>query len=224
MNTNDVVVLEEGARADEPVGWLDTQPNTDFGQGLNENRSVPMDVSNTRLENQNVVEKRENPIEVKIKEEENQKPNTENTKDEEVRKNGERESSKPCHSTTSMTGNLPHSVRKIEKQEKVKQNRERIVPVRFTDSEYVQIREESGLFHLSLSELIRRHTLRRKMPTPAVSGLQKETYIELSRIGNNLNQVVKLIHERRLYQVPIDLLNELVSTVKRIGLQLAGSR
>lgn len=224
MNTNDVVVLGEGARTDEPIGLSDIQPNTDFRQGLDENRSVPMSASNTAQGSQNVVEKRENPIEVKIEEKENQKPNTENTKDEEIRKSGERDSSKPCHSTTSMTENLPHFVRKIEDQGKARENRERIVPVRFTISEYVQIREESGLFHLSLSEFIRRHTLRCKMPTPALSGIQKETYVELSRIGNNLNQVVKLIHERRLYQVPIELLNELVATVKQIGLQLAGSR
>ena len=224
MNTNDVVVLGEGARAGEPIGLLDAQSNTDFSQGVNENRSVPVSVSNTRLENQNVVEKIEDPIEVKAKTEENQKPNTEKPKDEEIGKIGERESSKPCHSTTSMTGNLPHSVRKIENQKKARENRERIVPVRFTASEYMQIREESGLFHLSLSEFVRRHTLRRKMPTPALSGIQRETYVELSRIGNNLNQVVKLIHERRLYQVPAELLNELLAAVKCIGLQLAGAR
>lgn len=224
MNTNDVVVLGEGARSDEPLGFSDKQSNTDFRQGVNENRSVPIGVSNTALENQDVVEKRVDPIEVKAAIKENQKQNTEHTKDEEIEKNGGREGSKPCHSTTSMTGNLSHSVRRIENQEKTKENRERIVPVRFTASEYGQIRDESGLFHLSLSEFIRRHTLRRRMPTPALSGIQKEAYIELSRIGNNLNQVVKLIHERRLYQVPTELLNELVAAVKQIGLQLAGAR
>lgn len=138
MNTNDVVVLEEGVCTDEPIGLLDVQPNTDFRQGLDENRSVPVGVSNTRLENQNVVEKRENPVEVKAKIEESQKPNTENTKDEEIRKSEERESSKPCHSTTSMMEDLPHVVRKNITSFDLQNNKSRKTFVRLTDSEYIR--------------------------------------------------------------------------------------
>lgn len=78
-----------------------------------------------------------------------------------------------------MTKKEPHS------QEKSKSA---VVPVRFTPAERDGLKEEAKAVNLSLSEYIRRTTLERPLPRPRTE-ISVDTYRELGRIGNNVNQL-----------------------------------
>ena len=73
------------------------------------------------------------------------------------------------------------------------------------------------------SVLIRRLTLGKPLPK-RISKISLKTYQELSRIGNNLNQLTKASNTaiRMGYPPPVDLkiLNELLDAVNQVGRQL----
>lgn len=100
--------------------------------------------------------------------------------------------------------------------------RKAVVPIRYTHEERERLYEASRSVGLSLSEYVRRSALKRPMPKPPVSEVNRETYRELCRIGNNLNQLMRSIHEGKAYSVDIALLYELKTLVKDIGLQTLG--
>ena len=75
---------------------------------------------------------------------------------------------------------------------KVKKDiRDKVIPVRFTEKEKNFVELVSNKFNISLSEFIRRSALQRRMPAQGVAEINRKTYQELCRIGNNLNQVLK---------------------------------
>lgn len=79
------------------------------------------------------------------------------------------------------------------KKRKPKVIRSCVVPVRLTPDERENLLEIASKHHLSLSELIRRFALRRKLPA-AIPEVNIKTYRELAAIGNNLNQLVRELY------------------------------
>lgn len=68
--------------------------------------------------------------------------------------------------------------------------------IRFNEDEYVLIQHELDKAHISFSTLSRSAILRKKIKLP----IERELLSELSRIGNNLNQIARSINqgEKRL--------------------------
>ena len=68
--------------------------------------------------------------------------------------------------------------------------------IRFTENEYALIQKELDKAHISFSTLARSSILRKKIKLP----VERELLSELSRIGNNLNQIARSINqgEKRL--------------------------
>ncbi len=68
--------------------------------------------------------------------------------------------------------------------------------IRFSENEYALIQQELDKAHISFSTLARSAILRKKIKLP----IERELLSELSRIGNNLNQIARSIHqgEKRL--------------------------
>ena len=63
------------------------------------------------------------------------------------------------------------------------------------------------------------------MPPPPTSQVNRETYQELCRIGNNVNQLVRQIHEGKVKWVDAsvsELFRELQVQIKAVGLQTLG--
>lgn len=68
--------------------------------------------------------------------------------------------------------------------------------IRFTENEYALIQKELDKAHISFSTLARSSILRKKIKLP----IERALLSELSRIGNNLNQIARSINqgEKRL--------------------------
>ncbi len=75
--------------------------------------------------------------------------------------------------------------------------RKNILPVRLSDDDLLDLHEKSQRVELSYSAFLREAGLSRQLPRP-VPKINLDTYQELGRIGRNLNQLVKSIHEGRL--------------------------
>lgn len=134
-------------------------------------------------------------------------------------------SSEPCHSTTSQDETATHFVRSaFELAEERRDNRTAVVPIRFTISEREHLRANANEARLSLSEWVRRAALQRRMPPTTVPAVNLDTYQELCRVGNNLNQLMRAIHsEGRAIPEVITLLESLSLLVKTVGFQTIGA-
>ena len=100
--------------------------------------------------------------------------------------------------------------------------RSAVVPIRFSTEERAQLYEAARQVSLTLSTFVRRVVLKRRMPPAGVGEVNRETYRELCRIGNNVNQLMRAVHEGRVPQVDPNLLTELRVLVKEVGLQCLG--
>ncbi len=69
------------------------------------------------------------------------------------------------------------------------------INLRVTLNEQVQLEEIAKANGLNLVEYIRRRALQKQLPKFTMSGLQRDLLIELSRIGNNINQMSKRVNQ-----------------------------
>ena len=65
------------------------------------------------------------------------------------------------------------------------------INLRVTINEQVQLEEAAKSHGLNVVEFIRRRALHKQLPKFSTSGLERDLLIELSRIGNNINQMSK---------------------------------
>lgn len=100
--------------------------------------------------------------------------------------------------------------------------RSAVVPIRVSPEERTQLMDAAKRFHVSLSEFVRRAALKLRMPPAAAPEVNRETYRELCRIGNNVNQLMRAVNEGRVGQVDPQILAELRNLVKEVGLQCLG--
>lgn len=103
--------------------------------------------------------------------------------------------------------------------------RTRLVPIRFTQEEYERIYYMAYDMNLDFSKYVRKLALGQQV-RPPLPNISIETYVELGRIGNNLNQLtrainqeVKLGHSPQLDPVP---LVELLTLLQKVRLEIAG--
>ena len=80
--------------------------------------------------------------------------------------------------------------------------------IRFTEDEYAKIQQELDKANISFSVFARSALLHKKIKLP----IERELLTELSRIGNNLNQIAKAVNsqERRA------ILTELVEIERQL--------
>lgn len=69
------------------------------------------------------------------------------------------------------------------------------INIRVTLNDQVKLEEEAIRRGLNVVEFIRRKALEFQMPKYSISGLERTTIIELSRIGNNINQMSKKVNQ-----------------------------
>ena len=97
--------------------------------------------------------------------------------------------------------------------------------VRLSDIELEMLRDRALESGMKASELIRKNALMRPLPR-RISKDDLKTYIELGRIGNNLNQLTKAANTALKYGVtpPADrgALEELSKLLHSIRLKIAG--
>jgi hypothetical protein len=104
----------------------------------------------------------------------------------------------------------------------------KVIPVRLTASEHREIQTKKG--DLSQSEYIRRAALDedipQQAPTPPVPAVNRQTYIELGHIGNNLNQQTQACHQALQQGQALDVdpqqLEALSTLVKQVRSEVMG--
>ena len=69
------------------------------------------------------------------------------------------------------------------------------INLRVTLNEQVQLEEIAKTYGLNVVEFVRRRALQKQLPKFTMLGLQRDLLIELSRIGNNINQMSKRVNQ-----------------------------
>ena len=80
--------------------------------------------------------------------------------------------------------------RKIIEQIKILQ-----INFRITLNEQIQLESFAKNYGLNVVEYVRRGALQKQLPKFVMSGLERDLLIELSRIGNNINQMSKRVNQ-----------------------------
>ncbi|MHC5747856.1 MAG: MobC family plasmid mobilization relaxosome protein [Nostoc sp.] len=107
--------------------------------------------------------------------------------------------------------------------------RTKMLQVRFSPIEYEMIRSKAEDTSMSLAELTRRCILLRPIPAPPprLGRVTVETYRELSRIGNNINQLAKATNTAIKMQLPPpaspELLQELLELLRHCQQEIANT-
>ena len=88
-------------------------------------------------------------------------------------------------------------------------------PVRLTAAELAAIAAEAESCGLTLSDLVRRRLLGRRLPR-AVPWLNREAWSRLGPLAANLNQYVRAIHQGQAAGAPLALLEALRNEVRAL--------
>lgn len=94
------------------------------------------------------------------------------------------------------------------------------VLVKLTNSEYSQLLKLMIYAGTNASEVVRQLVFKERLLKPRVSLVDVQTYTELKRIGNNLNQYVKAVHQSKLTKVDQKILIELQETFEILTTQI----
>lgn len=73
------------------------------------------------------------------------------------------------------------------------------VNVRITVKEQFFLKEQAKIHGLSMVQYIRVRALKNQLPKNKMSGINRELLIELSRVGNNINQIAKKMNQGSPY-------------------------
>ena len=63
-----------------------------------------------------------------------------------------------------------------------------------TVDDYIKVSDNAETIGLSVAQYIRRKTTEKSLPKKKISPLDRKLFIELSRVGNNLNQLAKVVN------------------------------
>lgn len=93
--------------------------------------------------------------------------------------------------------------------------RDAVIPVRLTGFERDELAEIAEQRNTTLSGLLRTLALGRTIPAPKHSKVDADTYLELGRIGNNLNQIARQLNALHMVP-PFEKLAEEVKTLREV--------
>lgn len=68
------------------------------------------------------------------------------------------------------------------------------VNVRMTVSEYLTVSENASTLGVSIPDFIRLKTTGRVLPRKGITSVDRKLFVEMCRIGNNINQLTKKVH------------------------------
>ncbi|PIB27554.1 hypothetical protein BFP77_11740 [Maribacter sp. 4U21] len=68
------------------------------------------------------------------------------------------------------------------------------VNIRMTVDDYIEVSEKAKTIGLSIAEFIRRKVTEKCLPKKRVHPMDRKLFVELSRVGNNLNQLAKFVN------------------------------
>ena len=101
--------------------------------------------------------------------------------------------------------------------------RDAVVPVRLTPFERDELAAIAEQRNTTLSGLLRTLALGRELPAQKLSKIDAETYLELGRVGNNLNQIARQLNAVHLippFEKLADDVKALRELVKKIQFEV----
>lgn len=95
------------------------------------------------------------------------------------------------------------------------------INIRVTLNEQIKLEESAKVYGISLVEYIRRKALQSQLPKSKVTSINRALFIELSRIGNNVNQLTKKVNQNNTVDKDLkDLLFGLQTKLNQIKIEL----
>ena len=92
------------------------------------------------------------------------------------------------------------------------------INIRVTLEEQLQIEENSKSYGLSVTQFIRIRSLKKQLPKHSIPSVNRELFIAISRIGNNLNQLTKKANQNhpdvRGLDVELNILKRMLNEIK----------
>ena len=88
------------------------------------------------------------------------------------------------------------------------------VNVRFTVDQFLLVSDSAHSLGIETTEYIRRKSSGQVMPRAKINKTDRAVFVELSRIGNNLNQITKKVHIGA--HTPKQLQNQLIELKKAL--------
>lgn len=90
------------------------------------------------------------------------------------------------------------------------------VNIRLTEEENKKVIEQAQGSGLTPANWIRQKVFSGRFPAIRVSRVETQLYYELNKVGNNLNQSVKLLHSGKLSPGYLGILNALLDLKRQI--------
>lgn len=91
------------------------------------------------------------------------------------------------------------------------------IVVKLNRNEYMQLRNLMAYAEKNASEVVRQLVFKQRVLQPRTALLDAQTYTQLRRVGNNLNQFVKAVHQTQINHIDRQILTELQDTLEIIG-------
>lgn len=96
-----------------------------------------------------------------------------------------------------------------------KKTRTEYIALMLTPEERTEWESKANAAGMKLSQYIR-HCVERRSLTPPIPSINKQSYLELSKIGVNLNQVVAAFNHAKKNNQPIPRLNDFIRETKKV--------
>lgn len=92
------------------------------------------------------------------------------------------------------------------------------IVVKLTKAEHKRLRELIAHAETNASDVVRQLVFKDRILRPRTPLLNAKTFIQLKRIGNNLNQYMKAsVHQSKNYELDRQIVEELQETLELIG-------
>lgn len=97
------------------------------------------------------------------------------------------------------------------------------IGVRVSAAEYVALKTKASHLGMTPGHYLRVAALKRRLPVPPVSEINRAEYASLAHLAANLNQLTRVANEGRPVTVHDGLLRSLADEVRRLRLALLGT-
>jgi hypothetical protein len=92
------------------------------------------------------------------------------------------------------------------------------INIRVTLEEQLQIEEYSKSYGMSVTHYVRIRSLKKQLPKYSMPSINRNLFIQLSRIGSNLNQLTKKVNQNhpvvKGLDVELNLLQRMLNEIK----------
>jgi len=117
----------------------------------------------------------------------------------------------------------PHKRRGTRPRSAPEQLRDVAVMVRVSSVEQAQLRAKADALRLTSAEFLRQAALARRLKPPPVAAINREQYIELARLAEDLHELAQRANGDHPVTVADALLQSLRQEVGRLRLELIGA-